>query len=171
MHQVFRQADFVQHLRHEDIPRGTRHHLHLLKIMFYSLLVLCVIIISWKSTTAKPKGKKGITHMTLAEKITHLKQAEKQAWERYSNAVDKEVNALLKRCGDDNGVTGYVMTRAYEEAKKNNVVVNKLDPMVLAYTLVRKFAYIVTLRDKWVALSSELTQIGLALSAEDKDLK
>ena len=109
--------------------------------------------------------------MTLAEKITHLKQAEKQAWERYSNAVDKEVNALLKRCGDDNGVTGYVMTRAYEEAKKNNVVVNKLDPMVLAYTLVRKFAYIVTLRDKWVALSSELTQIGLALSAEDKDLK
>lgn len=98
--------------------------------------------------------------MTIAEKIENLKTQEAQAFERYMNAVLKEVNALCKRLGMDE--TNYSeVQRAYsftlkcedEEIKVHHFQVPMLTAIV---RIVKALPYIVRIHDKWSDLSRKL---------------
>ena len=99
----------------------------------------------------------------LAEQVAELKRKEKEAYTRFDEARTKEVNAILKRLGDETGCTSYIMMKAYEDAKKEGKALTECDPVVLAYALVSKYPYICKLCDKWYSLWSQLTIIEKSL--------
>ena len=100
---------------------------------------------------------------TLAEQISTLKENEKTAWERYDNAVIKEVNALLKRMGKEPiGICNCIRTE-YKESVEEGKNIKDVSARVLAFSIVKEFDYIIKLRDKWLVASAELTKIKLML--------
>lgn len=104
---------------------------------------------------------------TLADKITELKLREETTWLNYCHAVEKEVNALLKRMGDDKGVTFSVANHSYEQARKNGELSFKDSPLLAnIVNVVKHFDYIIKLRDKWIEASAQLYKVKRALEAE-----
>ena len=100
---------------------------------------------------------------TLAEQIKNLVNAREEAYNKYVHAVEKEVNALLKRCGDEQGCTLYTMNTLWENDCKDNRNLNDCSPAGLAWELVSKYPYICKLRDKWWELNCELLTIQRSL--------
>lgn len=102
----------------------------------------------------------------LAEQIQTLKESETNAWKRYDNAVIKEVNALLKRMGEEPISICNCIRGEYRESVEGGKNLKEVRPRVLAFSIVKEFDYIIKLRDKWLAVSAELTKIKLMLDKE-----
>ena len=104
----------------------------------------------------------------IAEQVADLKVREKESWERYYRSVEKEVNALLKRMGDDKGCTYYVMSEAYYKAQKEDPSFKEAELLANLVKIVNEFDYIKRLAEKWYDLSSKLYRVKKALEAEDQ---
>ena len=95
----------------------------------------------------------------LAEQIKELKEKENEAYKRYTDAVEREVNALLKRCGDSTGCSKWTMVSLHNEAVSKGHRIDICTPASLAYELVHRYESINKLLDKWLELSQELIEV------------
>lgn len=106
--------------------------------------------------------------MTTAEKIAKLKDAEKQAYDRYVNALMHEVNAMLKRLGmNEKTYDDVLMAYQFEidNCDEGKNTFNKLSiPMLTAIVrYAKELPYVEKLCTKWNSLFRELQQVKEAL--------
>ena len=100
---------------------------------------------------------------TLTQKLLEIKQANDSAWEDYKNAIVSEVNALLKRCGDETGCNYNMILTAVTDAQKDNVRCDISEPVVSAFMIASKFTYIRKRWDKFIKANSEWRQLREAI--------
>lgn len=108
---------------------------------------------------------------TLAEKIADLKEREDNAWKAYGQAIEREVNALLKRMNVEPVTFDDIMNNVgkqqdlenegkYDEALKS---VCYRHEMLACYYVVRSYAYIGKLWEKYHRYLRELIDIENAI--------
>lgn len=109
---------------------------------------------------------------TLSQKVAELKENEAKSWQAYANAIEREVNALLKRMGDDKGVTFAVIMKEVGAVQdlddegnfkevKSRVCYSR--PMLTCYYVVRQYEYIRKLNERYHKYLHELCEVEKAI--------
>ena len=113
---------------------------------------------------------------SIAEKVADLKVREEVAWKRYTQAIEKECNALLRRfgtlSGDEARLVGISFNALADEhmkaTKEENAVksISCYSDYALVYAVVRRMDYISNLFEKWIKVSNELFKIEQAIKGK-----
>ena len=109
----------------------------------------------------------------LTDKIKALKESEAKAWENYQNAFVKECNSLLKRFGnvvssEKARLVGVKFAELKDERREackeeNQKTLSRYNDYAIVAEVVTRFEYIQKLRQKWLDISYQLTDIEDAL--------
>lgn len=108
---------------------------------------------------------------TLAEKVAELKANQEKYWHAYAEAVEREVNALLKRMNVEPTTFNDIMSLVGDQLDMENegnykealAHVCYRNEALVCYYVVRNYAYIGKLWEKYHRYLHELVQVEKAV--------